>query len=149
MLESIRTVGTGRSAAIDITTKCPPSTPSTPSVCMYVCLSVCLSVYVSVGAFTKTALSRPWCLCVCLSVCMSVCLYVCVCLCVCVCQLVPLLRLLYHAPDASSHHLNYMSLIVILILSEDTCFSKSIHDIVSTFSVCLSVSLSAMVQDRK
>jgi len=50
---------------------------------------------------------------------------------VCVCQLVPLLQLLYHAPDGSSHHLNYMALIVILILSEDACFSKSVHEIVS------------------
>ena len=66
--------------------------------------------------------------CVCLYVCLSVCMSVCVCL----YQLVPLLKLLYHAPDGSSHHLNYMALIVILILSEDTCFSKSVHEIVRT-----------------
>ena len=52
--------------------------------------------------------------------------------CVCLCQLVPLLKLLYHAPNDSSHHLSYMALIVILILSEDSCFSKSVHEIVST-----------------
>jgi len=37
--------------------------------------------------------------------------------CVCLCQLVPLLKLLYHAPNDSSHHLSYMALIVILILT--------------------------------
>ena len=88
-------------------------------VCVYVCLSVCLSS----------------CMCVCLSVCVSVllyvCMYVCLCVCLCACQLVPLLKLLYHAPDSGCHHLNYMALIVILILSEDSCFSKSIHEIVS------------------
>jgi len=51
---------------------------------------------------------------------------------VCLCQLVPLLKLLYHAPNDSSHHLSYMALIVILILSEDSCFCKSVHEIVST-----------------
>jgi len=54
---------------------------------------------------------------------------------VCLCQLVPLLRLLYHAPDGRSNHLNYMALIVILILSEDSCFSRSIHEIVSLLTV--------------
>jgi len=53
--------------------------------------------------------------------------------------LVPLLRLLYRAPDGSSHHLNYMALIVILILSEDACFSKSIHEIVRSSPVLFAV----------
>ena len=32
-----------------------------------------------------------------------------------VCQLVPLLQLLYHAPDGGSHHLNYMALIIMCV----------------------------------
>jgi len=68
---------------------------------------------------------------VCVYVCLCVCVYVCLCVCLCACQLVPLLKLLYHAPDSGCHHLNYMALIVILILSEDSCFSKSVHEIVS------------------
>lgn len=57
-------------------------------------------------------------------------------------QLVPILRTLYHAPDSNSHHI-YMSLIVILILSEDDLFTKTVHDVVSSlffivvFVVCL------------
>ncbi|XP_034242457.1 dymeclin isoform X2 [Thrips palmi] len=42
--------------------------------------------------------------------------------------LVPILRTLYHAPDSNSHHI-YMSLIVILILSEDDLFTKTVHDV--------------------
>ncbi|KAG5682839.1 hypothetical protein PVAND_012161 [Polypedilum vanderplanki] len=41
---------------------------------------------------------------------------------------VPILQTLYHAPDSSSH-LIYMSLIVLLILSEDDGFNKSVHEI--------------------
>ncbi|KAK4319387.1 hypothetical protein Pmani_009670 [Petrolisthes manimaculis] len=40
----------------------------------------------------------------------------------------PILRTLYHAPDSTSHHI-YMSLIILLILSEDDSFNKTIHDI--------------------
>ncbi|KAF4518163.1 hypothetical protein B566_EDAN007854, partial [Ephemera danica] len=39
---------------------------------------------------------------------------------------VPILRTLYHAPDSNSHHI-YMSLIILLILSEDEIFNKTIH----------------------
>ncbi|XP_042890288.1 dymeclin-like isoform X2 [Penaeus japonicus] len=40
----------------------------------------------------------------------------------------PILHTLYHAPDSTSHHI-YMSLIILLILSEDDSFNKTIHDI--------------------
>lgn len=46
----------------------------------------------------------------------------------------PILHTLYHAPDSTSHHI-YMSLIILLILSEDDSFNKTIHDIVSR--ICL------------
>lgn len=42
---------------------------------------------------------------------------------------VPILQILYNAPDSSSHHI-YMSLIVLLILSEDDAFNKSVHTII-------------------
>lgn len=41
---------------------------------------------------------------------------------------IPILQILYNAPDSSSHHI-YMSLIVLLILSEDDGFNKSVHQI--------------------
>jgi dymeclin len=41
---------------------------------------------------------------------------------------VPILQILYNAPDSSSHHI-YMSLIVLLILSEDDGFNKNVHQI--------------------
>ncbi|XP_033127312.1 dymeclin-like [Anneissia japonica] len=40
----------------------------------------------------------------------------------------PLLKILYNAPDSNSHHI-YMALIVLLILSEDDAFNKSIHEV--------------------
>ncbi|XP_013105108.1 dymeclin [Stomoxys calcitrans] len=40
----------------------------------------------------------------------------------------PILQTLYHAPDSTSHHI-YMSLIVLLILSEDDSFNKNVHNI--------------------
>jgi dymeclin len=42
---------------------------------------------------------------------------------------IPILQILYNAPDSSSHHI-YMSLIVLLILSEDDEFNKSVHNII-------------------
>lgn len=45
---------------------------------------------------------------------------------------VPILQTLYNAPDSTSHHI-YMSLIVLLILSEDDAFNKNVHTIVSIF----------------
>ena len=42
---------------------------------------------------------------------------------------IPILQILYNAPESSSHHI-YMSLIVLLILSEDDGFNKSVHQIV-------------------
>ncbi|XP_033210069.1 dymeclin isoform X2 [Belonocnema kinseyi] len=41
---------------------------------------------------------------------------------------IPILRILYHAPDNTSHHI-YMSLIILLILSEDEFFNKRVHEI--------------------
>ncbi|CAG7726196.1 unnamed protein product [Allacma fusca] len=41
----------------------------------------------------------------------------------------PILLTLYHAPTSTSHHI-YMSLIVLLILSEDELFNQQVHDIV-------------------
>lgn len=40
---------------------------------------------------------------------------------------VPILKTLYHAPDSNSHHI-YMSLIILLILSEDDLFNKTVHE---------------------
>ena len=40
----------------------------------------------------------------------------------------PILRTLYRAPESSNHHI-YMSLIVLLILSEDDLFNTSVHDV--------------------
>lgn len=48
-------------------------------------------------------------------------------------QVIPILQTLYNAPDSTSHHI-YMSLIVLLILSEDDGFNKSVHQIVSVAS---------------
>ncbi|XP_030765686.1 dymeclin isoform X2 [Sitophilus oryzae] len=39
----------------------------------------------------------------------------------------PILKTLYNAPNSHSHHI-YMSLIILLILSEDDTFNKSIHE---------------------
>ncbi|OTF71888.1 dymeclin-like protein [Euroglyphus maynei] len=43
--------------------------------------------------------------------------------------LIPVLRILYNTPDRNSHHI-YMSLIILLVLSEDNLFNSIIHDIV-------------------
>lgn len=42
--------------------------------------------------------------------------------------LVPILRILYIAPSQNSHHI-YMALIILLILTEDDHFNKSLHEI--------------------
>ena len=47
--------------------------------------------------------------------------------------IVPILKILYIAPSQNSHHI-YMALIIILILTEDDHFNKSIHEI-NLFSV--------------
>jgi hypothetical protein len=47
-------------------------------------------------------------------------------------QVVPILKTLYHAPDSNSHHI-YMSLIILLILSEDDLFNKTVHETASYF----------------
>jgi dymeclin len=41
---------------------------------------------------------------------------------------IPILQILYNAPESSSHHI-YMSLIVMLILSENDSFNKNVHEI--------------------
>ena len=43
---------------------------------------------------------------------------------------VPVLKILYDMPQRNSHHI-YMSLIILLVLSEDNLFNNIIHDIVS------------------
>lgn len=47
---------------------------------------------------------------------------------------IPILQTLYNAPDSTSHHI-YMSLIVLLILSEDDGFNKNVHNIVRIFNL--------------
>ncbi|XP_022085967.1 dymeclin-like [Acanthaster planci] len=42
---------------------------------------------------------------------------------------IPLLKILYYAQDRNFHHI-YMALIVLLILSEDDAFNKSVHELV-------------------
>lgn len=42
--------------------------------------------------------------------------------------MIPILKVLYDAPEKTSHHI-YMSLIILLILSEDDLFSEAVHDI--------------------
>jgi len=42
---------------------------------------------------------------------------------------VPILQALYRAPSCSNHHI-YMSLIILLILSEDDLFNQTVHDTV-------------------
>ena len=46
----------------------------------------------------------------------------------------PILRTLYNAPTSNNHHI-YMSLIVLLILSEDDLFNTSVHDVAMTKQV--------------
>ena len=46
----------------------------------------------------------------------------------------PILRTLYNAPTSNNHHI-YMSLIVLLILSEDDLFNTSVHDVNMTKQV--------------
>ncbi|KAJ8944929.1 hypothetical protein NQ318_013077 [Aromia moschata] len=41
--------------------------------------------------------------------------------------IIPILRTLYNAPNSTSHHI-YMSLIILLILSEDDSFNKMVHE---------------------
>lgn len=46
-------------------------------------------------------------------------------------QVIPILEILYHVEDRNSHHV-YMALIILLILTEDDTFNRSIHEVVST-----------------
>jgi hypothetical protein len=43
-------------------------------------------------------------------------------------KVLPVLRVIYTATEQNSHHI-YMSLIILLILSEDEYFNRTIHDI--------------------
>ena len=45
-------------------------------------------------------------------------------------QVMPILKLLYNADNHNAHHI-YMSLIILLILSQDDNFNKSVHELVS------------------
>lgn len=51
-------------------------------------------------------------------------------------MVIPILQTLYNAPDSTSHHI-YMSLIVLLILSEDDGFNKNVHQIVGFNNIFL------------
>lgn len=44
--------------------------------------------------------------------------------------LLPILKILHSSPERNSHHI-YMALIILLVLSEDSLFNESVHDIVS------------------
>lgn len=44
-------------------------------------------------------------------------------------QVMPILEILYHVEDRNSHHV-YMALIILLILTEDDAFNRSIHEVV-------------------
>ncbi len=44
-------------------------------------------------------------------------------------QVLPILEILYHVEDRNSHHV-YMALIILLILTEDDAFNRSIHEVV-------------------
>ena len=44
-------------------------------------------------------------------------------------QVMPILKLLYNADNHNAHHI-YMSLIILLILSQDDNFNKSVHELV-------------------
>lgn len=44
-------------------------------------------------------------------------------------QVLPILEILYHVEDRNSHHV-YMALIILLILTEDDTFNRSIHEVV-------------------
>ena len=46
-------------------------------------------------------------------------------------QVLPILEILYHVEDRNSHHV-YMALIILLILTEDDAFNRSIHEVVGT-----------------
>lgn len=43
--------------------------------------------------------------------------------------MLPILEILYHVEDRNSHHV-YMALIILLILTEDDAFNRSIHEVV-------------------
>lgn len=45
--------------------------------------------------------------------------------------MLPILEILYHVEDRNSHHV-YMALIILLILTEDDTFNRSIHEVVGT-----------------
>lgn len=47
----------------------------------------------------------------------------------CAPQVLPILEILYHVEDRNSHHV-YMALIILLILTEDDTFNRSVHEVV-------------------
>lgn len=49
-------------------------------------------------------------------------------------KVLPILEILYHVEERNSHHV-YMALIILLILTEDDGFNRSIHEVVSCGSV--------------
>lgn len=53
-------------------------------------------------------------------------------------QVLPILEILYHVEERNSHHV-YMALIILLILTEDDAFNRSIHEVVcrSDIDTCI------------
>ena len=60
-------------------------------------------------------------------------------------QVMPILKLLYHADQHNAHHI-YMSLIILLILSQDENFNKSVHELVSARDPVESLSFKKLSQ---
>lgn len=60
----------------------------------------------------------------------------------------PILEILYHVEDRNSHHV-YMALIILLILTEDDAFNRSIHEVVSKHTFWLSGLSPAPVRKEK
>lgn len=51
-------------------------------------------------------------------------------------QVLPILEILYHVEDRNSHHV-YMALIILLILTEDDAFNRSVHEVVGRHVSCI------------
>lgn len=61
-------------------------------------------------------------------------------------QVLPILEILYHVEDRNSHHV-YMALIILLILTEDDTFNRSIHEVVGRHNLRGSSHLFTRVAD--
>ena len=59
-------------------------------------------------------------------------------------QVMPILKLLYNADDHNAHHI-YMSLIILLILSQDDNFNKSVHELVGVNEICCGLLIAVFI----